>query len=745
MGNKISNRENIILNELQNIKTNIVCPKCPLTPIINITETKEGTLVCEYRCPSLHMGIVKIEEMISNFSKKSKKHGLFCDKCKIKNTNIKNKFKYCGKCKSFLCDTCIKEHNLKLNHLILNISKMHNTCLFHGNKYKYYCFHCLRSLCSKCLGHENHSFKELKDMEPNDNFFELINYHLNDVDNYFNSVEKNKPNDVDQEYFREFKKRNILLLNFFKDLYRLYLERKENNSLNGEIIINLLYLSKFNFDTKNLYINADLYLKTHLIIKYTPVSKICSFTNIKANYKIGDLTPVFFKDLNIENDKFMNVIRMDYDFIAYNIEKMLYFMKNEENIYFKVEVQDKIKYFFQLKEHIICICCENNVYFYKLMNIKPYIIPVYVFLPKINNIVQVYGNIYQDLFILNEELNLYELIIQIKDNKFQNYDIYLQIIKYVNITNLRRYCCSHSYPDYYVGNNSYENNDSNDKSSNDNNDNNSNDNNDKSSNENIDNNNNNNNDNNSNDNNDDNSNDSNDDNSNGNNDNNSNDNNDNNSNNNNNNDNNSNVNNENNINDNNSIYKNSEKSSNKNSKCNSIISNLIGYQQFSKKYKINSFNYNLKKKNLYLIKGLVFNYIILKQDNYIYIRDKDYLSVNNKMFFDDNFIVHNCHILLPVDKYIYFYSIPDLLLVSAIQVTEQIYSFVIPNKNTLLLIGKKSIEQLELNTWNKISKLYFDDDSFKFSDKKTTIIGNNNELYLFKSGEIFIFKKICKK
>ena len=115
------------------------------------------------------------------------------------------------------------------------------------------------------------------------------------------------------------------------------------------------------------------------------------------------------------------------------------------------------------------------------------------------------------------------------------------------------------------------------------------------------------------------------------------------------------------------------------------------------------------------------------------------------MFFDDNFIVHNCHILLPVDKYIYFYSIPDLLLVSAIQVTEQIYSFVIPNKNTLLLIGKKSIEQLELNTWNKISKLYFDDDSFKFSDKKTTIIGNNNELYLFKSGEIFIFKKICKK
>ena len=66
MGNKINNQDNIIINEDQNlkIKSNIICLKCPLIPIINITSTKEGTIVCEYRCPSFHMGLIKLDEMI---------------------------------------------------------------------------------------------------------------------------------------------------------------------------------------------------------------------------------------------------------------------------------------------------------------------------------------------------------------------------------------------------------------------------------------------------------------------------------------------------------------------------------------------------------------------------------------------------------------------------------------------------------------------------------------------------------
>ena len=78
-----------------------------------------------------------------------------------------------------------------------------------------------------------------------------------------------------------------------------------------------------------------------------------------------------------------------------------------------------------------------------------------------------------------------------------------------------------------------------------------------------------------------------------------------------------------------------------------------------------------------------------------------------------------------------------------------------------LIIGKNYIEQLELNTWKKISTLYIGDliefsnkkeneDEDKNEDKKEnededenediTIIGNNKELYMFKNMEIFKFE-----
>jgi len=53
-------------NNINGIKLNILCPKCPLIPIINITSTKERTLICEYRCPSFHMGFVRLEDIILN-------------------------------------------------------------------------------------------------------------------------------------------------------------------------------------------------------------------------------------------------------------------------------------------------------------------------------------------------------------------------------------------------------------------------------------------------------------------------------------------------------------------------------------------------------------------------------------------------------------------------------------------------------------------------------------------------------
>ena len=48
------------------------------------------------------------------------------------------------------------------------------------------------------------------------------------------------------ENYNIFEKRNITILNFIKDLYKIYLQKKEANTLNGEIIIDILHLLNFN-------------------------------------------------------------------------------------------------------------------------------------------------------------------------------------------------------------------------------------------------------------------------------------------------------------------------------------------------------------------------------------------------------------------------------------------------------------------------------------------------------------------
>ena len=200
MGNRITNENTIIINEEENIKTHIICPKCPLIPLINIISTKEGTLICEYRCPSFHLGLVKLDEMIFNPNKKDKKYETKCKNCHKDISELGKKF--CGICKIFLCKSCVVEHNkLKPNHKIIEKSEINNSCLEHGNKIKFYCFNCLKSICTKCLGHNNHCFKDLKDIEPNEEFIENLNFYFKEVYNYFHSIEKTKLDDFNKKIF----------------------------------------------------------------------------------------------------------------------------------------------------------------------------------------------------------------------------------------------------------------------------------------------------------------------------------------------------------------------------------------------------------------------------------------------------------------------------------------------------------------------------------------------------------------
>ena len=708
MGNKIDKQPNIIVNQDVNIKTNIICQKCPLTPIINITSTKEGTIICEYRCPSFHMGLVKFEEMILKKNSKSRRYGCICQGCKkeIENTLGQKKFKFCGYCKNFLCEECINVHKtLKSNHIILDYSKINNSCLYHGNKYKFYCFTCLKSICTKCLGHKNHSFKTLTELEPNKEFLEKLNFYFNEVYNYFNCLENQKKEGFNIENYNKFKTKNIMLLNFVKDLYKTYLDKKGNETLNGEIIINLFNLSKFNFGMKGFFQDANKYFNTHLIIKDIPVSSMCSFTNTKASYKIGELTPVFFKDLNIDNNDSMIVLRMDYDLIAYNIGKILYFMKEEEKVYFNIEVQDEIKYFFQLKDHIVCICSEENLFFCKLIKIEPYIVSCSVLMPDINNITQVYGSVYKSLFIIDDEEYIYKLIPK-NDGPNSGFDFSLQTENTVKIKQTNGLFNVNIF-------NGNQNEESEENDENSNNNYNSSDHSYSSGNEE--------------------------------------------------NENKDNIegnqsasassHNSNNImtlnkvknkrsefhNSNN--YNSDSQNENSSEEVELIVNKLIMFEE-TRKSETKS-----KRNDSYIIKGIVYDYLVLKELEYITVRNESNLFINKKMELNliegtdylYDFSIYNNHVLLPKKNNINFYTIPDFILVSKIQVNEKINSFLIPNKNMLLVIGDNSIEQFELNTWKRISKL-MNENLLIFPNEKMKIIGNSNELYLFENGIILKFE-----
>ena len=708
MGNNTNYEQTMTINK---IKTKIICPKCPLIPIINITTTKEGTLICEYRCPSFHMGLIKLEEMIKTPNEKnkskSKELAIKCLSCKGDLSKMnKNILKYCGICGNYICDHCIEGHNkVKSKHKVINYNKINSVCLIHGINIKFYCFTCLRNICTKCVGHKNHCFKELKEIEPNKELIENMEYYFQEVFNYFSSIEKNIEEN-DKEKFIEFKDRNLLLLYFVKDLYQIYLNKKEKKTLNGEIIINLLNLSQFNLDSKNIYTYKDFYLKNHLITNNTSVSSICSFTNTKANYKIGELTPIFFKYLNFEeNYPQFKVLRMDYNFIAYNIEKMLYFMKNEEKVYFFVKLNEIITDYYQLKDHTVAICSKDKIYFYKLMQIEPYIVEIKVYFPKIDNIYQLYGSIYDNLYVLTENLSVYKLIHEKINENNNKFDIFMSIkfSKKIIPKGKNSFLCNKdSFDNSYSGSNSYikdkriyNNLEDDDDEYNDN-----------SINE-IDNN------------------------------------------------KSSNIENiyykniKKEIRDNDNSYieeSENEKADNKNINNNPqmIINKLIMYEKNKKpKGKENS-KINAKNMN-FSIKGIVYNYLILNQNEGILIINTDKLTFQNEL--NDyhhnfiNFIIYNNHILIANNNVINFLTVPDFLKVSEVHASEPIIDYIIPNKNMILLIGKHSIEQLELNTWKRVSKL-MDRELFNFEEnKKDIIVGNNNELYLFKNEDIYKFEK----
>lgn len=357
----------------------IICPKCPLTPILSICQDSEGKLTCEYKCPFMHFGTIPFSEINQD---KEKKHGVQCDICQKNKQNdnrIELELFYCGTCKQFICKECQSKHNKdKKNHKILvPKSKVLYTCLEHGKPFKGYCFTCLISICSECKRHEHHCTKIFKEFYPEKDFLDTIKYYINSIKDYYKSFYKCKT--MNKEVFEKFKRKCDLLLSFALYLQKNFEEKSKTNKLNGETLINYLNICTFNYNVNIQNIDNENkgflnYCKTHLILSNKPISDICTFSRTKSDYQIGKLTIEDYHlfDCNIEERPKVFKYSPIGEHVCFSIGNTFYFLGiSEVKKGSKIKKDSYINSFNIINKNILCLCCKK-IHLYYLIKKEPY-------------------------------------------------------------------------------------------------------------------------------------------------------------------------------------------------------------------------------------------------------------------------------------------------------------------------------------------------------------------------------------
>lgn len=412
------------------IEGEIICPKCPLTPIISILLNSEGILTCEYRCPFMHFGQIPFDELTKD---KENKHGKFCDRCKLKgqeneiNNENKNDLKYCGTCKQFICPKCLEEHSKeKESHVVLvESSKISYTCLEHNEKYNAYCFTCLKSICKNCKRHEKHCKKLFEEFYPEKEFIDTYEFYMGDYKGYLKSFKRS--HGMNREHFANFKNTCSILLNLAKYLFNNFNQKKKLGILNGEIIINLLNVVNFDYRSENLETNEEFvkYCKNHLILSNKPISDICTFSKTKSDYKIGKLEMEEYNTLDViegEKPKYFKCSPVGKQIAFMKGKNSILFLSTnlEENNSFKIRLNETINSFNIINQNILCICADK-LYLYELQKKSPYYTE-YKDMPVLDilktQVFQVIGNIEKNLIIRTQK----ELLVvndQKKKNDFQ--------------------------------------------------------------------------------------------------------------------------------------------------------------------------------------------------------------------------------------------------------------------------------------------------------------------------------------
>ena len=378
----------------------IICPNCPLTPIVSIFLNKEnGKLTCEYRCPNLHFGYIPFSDLFKN----KNIHGKICSLCKHENNQLDKELLYCGTCKEYFCNNCRKEHDKeKESHKILiEKSRVNYTCLAHNKNFIGYCFSCLVDVCIDCKRHESHIVKTFDEILASGGNKDTYEYYLKGYSNYISNFKRQIH--YNKILFEKFKNRNEELLGFIRYLDAHLQYKKKSNKLNSEVIINFLNIPDFDYKVSNsVYEDGnefEIYCKNHVILKFKPISFICTFSKNKQDFNISRLDLAEYHFLDSESPKYFKYSPIG-NVIIFISGSCIYFLSaniSEKKIH-KIRFESKIFSFNILNKNILSVCINDskNIYLYKLISNPPFYSDedtlIRIEIPLSETLVQIKGN-----------------------------------------------------------------------------------------------------------------------------------------------------------------------------------------------------------------------------------------------------------------------------------------------------------------------------------------------------------------
>ena len=253
------------------------CPKCFLIPFISLDSSNKITTL-NFECLHNHIINKPLEELYNE----SKNYQINTIKCKSCGEKDLSKIYYCNNCFCFYCEKEL--HNQIEGHeILIPVNKFDNSCIDknnNNNSVMSFCKTHFQNICNRCKL-EKHNYDNIE------NFSLLENDFINNLKNNIKNTENNliklskkvenfisnlkQLSDGIKNEFINFKHKNEIELRLADDLIQIYEKKKQENSLNYQIIQNVknLIIKDVDIDIDfNKNIDLLLEIKEMLIQKF---------------------------------------------------------------------------------------------------------------------------------------------------------------------------------------------------------------------------------------------------------------------------------------------------------------------------------------------------------------------------------------------------------------------------------------------------------------------------------------------